>query len=158
MGPPLTLLEAINMPLRDFRSIILITLVVAACGGSGLQFWLYPEPRLPEGEDAVFAAYESNRLLLLDGEDVATTCWGDRRMAQQAYRRNDRVCRLHMVPGRHTAVFETGLQSRQRATLDFDALPGRVYGLNRSGCTVSTQGIQQNCRFEIVELGGPDEG
>ena len=141
------------MALPELRSILLTTFLLAGCGTGGLEYWLYPEPHLPPEEDAVLATYESNRLLFVDGEDAATKCWGDRRMAAQGYRRNDRVCRLHIPPGQHTVVFQTGLNNRQRAQLGFTAVPGKVYGLRRSGCTTSPEGVQQNCRFEIVEIG-----
>lgn len=141
-----------------FRSIILMSLLVAGCGGGGLEFWLYPEPRLPPGEDAILATYESNRLLYFNGEEAASKCWGDQRMASQGYRRNDRVCHLHIRPGRHIAVFAVGLNSRQQARVEFDALPGKVYGLRQSGCTTSPTGNQSNCRMEIVEVGEQGEG
>ena len=147
-----------QMSLPELRSIIIASVMVAGCASGGLEYWLYPEPHLPPGEDAVMATYESNRLLLLDEEDAATMCWGDRRMAAQAYRRNDRVCRLHISPGRHSAVFQTGPNSRQQVRLEFTAVSGKVYGLRISGCTTSSEGIQQNCRFEIVEVGDGAEG
>jgi len=103
-------------------------------------------------EEAVFTTFESNRLMLLDGEDVATKCWGDRRMASQAYHRNDMACRLHIRPGKHSVVFQTGLNNSQRANLDFQAEPGKVYGLRRSGCTTSPAGVQQNCTFQVSEV------
>jgi hypothetical protein len=146
------------MSLSELRSVIATSLLVVGCGTGGLEYWLYPEPHLPPGEDAVLSTYESNRLLLLDEEDAATTCWGDRRMAAQAYQRNDRVCRLHIRPGEHSAVFQTGVNNRQQARVGFTAVAGKVYGLRRSGCTTSSEGIQQNCRFEIVEIGDGAEG
>jgi hypothetical protein len=146
------------MSILDARSILLASLVAAGCGSGGLDFWLYPEPRLLPQEEAVLITYESNLVLLLDGEDVATMCWGDRRMAAQAYRRTDRPCRLHMGPGLHSLVFQTGLGNQQRATLEFTALPGTAYGIRRSGCTSSTEGIQQNCRIEVVAVGTMSEG
>jgi len=141
------------MSLPELRSIMFTSLLVIGCGTGGREYWLYPEPRLPPGEDAILATYESNRLLFVDDEDAATMCWGDRRMGAQAYRRTDMVCRLHIRPGRHTVVFQTGLNSRQQARLEFTAVAGKIYGLRQSGCTTSPEGIQQNCRFEIVEVG-----
>jgi len=140
------------MSIPRLRSLVLASLVVAGCGTGGLEYWLYPEPRLPAEGEAVFTTYESNRLLLMDGEDVATRCWGDRRMATQAYHRNDLVCRLHIRPGNHSVVFQTGLNNAQRVNLDFTAQPGKVYGLRRGGCTTSSAGVQQNCRFEVAEV------
>ena len=137
----------------DLASIIIFSLLAAACGGGGLQYRLYPEPPLPLAEESVLAVYERNGLLLLDGEDVATLCWGDQRVAAEGYQRNDLMCRLHIRPGNHTAVFHAGVQNRQRVSLDFTAAPGKVYGVSRSGCTASPEGIQQNCRIEIREMG-----
>ena len=146
------------MSTANLRSVVLTSLVLAGCGAGGLEYWLYPEPRLPTEEEAVFATYESNRLLFLDGEDVATKCWGQRQMANQGYHRNDIICRLHIRPGRHTVVFNTGLNNQQRATMEFDALSGKVYGLSRSGCTTSPTGNQGNCRFEVVEIESQSRG
>jgi hypothetical protein len=146
------------MSLPELRSIVIASVLVAGCATGGLEYWLYPEPHLPPGEDAVMATYETNRLLLLDEEDAATMCWGDRRMATQAYRRNDRICRLHIRPGRHSAVFQTGMNLGQQVRLEFTAVSGRIYGLRRFGCASSSESIQQNCRFEIVEVGDGAEG
>ncbi len=142
------------MSLSSSGRLLLLGALCMGCTSGGREFWLYPEPRLPQGEDAVFAAYETHRLLFLDAEDAATTCWGERRMASQAYTRNDRVCRLHLRPGRHSAVFQTGPRNTQTATVDFQAQAGKTYGLRRSGCMASAIGIQGNCRFEVVEVRG----
>jgi hypothetical protein len=77
-------------------------------------------------------------------------------MAAQGYQRNDRLCQLHIPPGRHIVTFQTGPNSRQQVRVPFSAAPGKVYGLQRSGCTTSPEGIQQNCRFEIVEIEDPE--
>jgi len=143
------------MSMPRLRSIVLTSLIVAGCSTGGLEYWLYPEPRLPIEEEAVFASYESHRLLFLDGEDAATKCWGDRRMAAQGYHRNDRLCRLHIRPGQHSLVFQTGLNNSQRANVDFTAEPGKVYGLMRSNCTSSGGGGQQNCQFSVAEIEKP---
>jgi hypothetical protein len=137
---------------------LITSLLLTGCGTGGLEFWLYPEPHLPPGEDAVLATYQSHRLLLVDDEDAATQCWGDRRMAAQGYQRNDRLCQLHITPGRHIVTFQTGPNGRQQVRVPFSAAPGKVYGLRRSGCSASPEGIQQSCRFEIVEIPDATEG
>ncbi len=145
------------MALRRLRTIFLTGLLLTGCGTGGLEYWLYPGPHLPPGEDAVLATSQSNRLLVVDDEEVASKCWGDWR-ATQGYQQNNRLCRLHLSPGRHIAVFQTGLNSRQQVQVPFTAEPGKVYGLRVSGCTASPGGVQQNCRFEIVEMGEGETG
>ena len=145
------------MALPRMRAFLLTSLLLTGCGTSGLEYWLYPEPHLPPGEDAVLAASQSNRLLIVDDVEVAAKCWGDWR-ATQGYQQRDRLCRLHIPSGRHVAVFQTGLDSRQQVQVPFTAAPGKVYGLRQSGCTASPGGLPQNCRFEIVELGEGEAG
>lgn len=140
------------MALPRLRAVLFASLLLIGCGTGGLEYWLYPGPHLPPGEDAVLATSQSNRLLVVDDEEVASKCWGDWRAAQ-GYQRNDRLCRLHIPSGRHIAVFQAGLDSRQQIQVPFTAEPGKVYGLRQSGCTTAAGGVQQNCRFEIVEIG-----
>ena len=137
--------------------IALTTLVVAGCGTGGRQYWLYPEPHLPEAEEAVFVAQENHQLQAIDGEETFTRCWG-RRTGPQAYRQNDVLCRLHIRPGQHTVVFHAGVSSRERVSLSFTALPGKVYALERSTCSTSVDGRQQTCRVEVVEIEKSAEG
>lgn len=147
-----------TIDLASFLTTLTIVMLAGACGGGGLQYWLYPDPPLPPGDEAVIATYERNGLLLLDGEDAATLCWGDRRIASEGYQRNDIQCRLHIRPGRHTAVFHAGVNNRQQVSMEFTASPGTVYGVRRSGCTASPEGIQQSCRIEILEIGSQPSG
>ena len=139
------------MSRQQLPSIVLATLVIAGCGGGGLNFWLYPEPRLPEPEEATFVAYESHQLQAIDGEDTALKCWGGP-TRPQAYTRTDRLCRLHILPGQHSVVFYPGRGSRDRVSLTFTALPGKAYGLNRSECAATAGGLQEICRVEVVEI------
>lgn len=129
----------------------LFILIVAGCGSGGLNFWLYPEPRFAESEESVFVAYEGHQLLSIDGEDTALRCWG-RRTAPEAYSRRDIPCRLHILPGPHTIVIHPRVSSHERVSLEFTALPGRVYGLDRSGCTASVGNLQETCLVKVVEL------
>ncbi|NNM03689.1 MAG: hypothetical protein HKO65_01200, partial [Gemmatimonadetes bacterium] len=122
--------------------IALVALLVAGCTGGGRNYWLYPEPRLAPEEEALFVAYESHRLVSIDGEDTASRCWGQTVNEPQAYRRNDLVCRLHLQPGRHTAVVEGRFTLRGRSSVDFTAEPGKVYGLVWSDCTTPVGGYQ----------------
>ena len=138
-------------------SIALITLVSAGCGGGGLNFWLYPEPHLAETEEALFVAYESHQLQSIDGEETKTRCWGEAR-GPQPYSRQDVLCRLHLRPGQHSVVLSTMVNDQQRVSLDFTAEAGKVYGLDRSGCTPSGDARQRTCLVKIVEIegqGGP---
>lgn len=136
-------------------SIALATVVIAGCGGGGLNFWLYPEPRLPEAEEAIFLAYESHGLRAIDGEDAGSRCWDDQRRPE-AYSRADVACRLHIKPGEHSVVVQTAPASRETVTLTFTAQAGKVYGVDRSSCTASSfsrEARQQTCRVEIKEVG-----
>jgi len=145
------------MSRQQLPSLALVTLVVAGCGTGGLNYWLYPEPHLPETEEAVFVAYESHQLLAIDGEDTSVKCWGGPR-APQAYSRPDVLCRLHIRAGEHSVVFHPTANSRERRTLTFTALPGKSYGLDRSGCTASLNRLQDACRVEIREVKNQAEG
>ena len=137
--------------------IALATLVVAGCGTGGRQYWLYPEPHLPEPEESLFVARENHQLQSIDGEETYSRCWGER-TGPQAYRPNDVLCRLHIRPGQHTVVFHSSVTSRERVSLSFTALPGKTYGLERSACSTSLDGRQQTCLVEVVELENPTEG
>lgn len=138
-------------------SIALATLVVAGCGAGGLNYWLYPEPHLAESEEAIFLALEGHQLQSIDGEDAASRCWGVGR-TPQAYRRKDVICRLHIRPGQHSVVFHPSVTSRERVSLSFTALPGKVYGLDWSGCSKTPDGRQETCLVNIVEIETPAEG
>ncbi len=134
------------------------TLAFASCGsGGGLNYWLYPEPHLAAAEEAVFVTYEGHQVQAIDGEDTAARCWGMVR-EQQAYRQRDLACRLHIAPGEHSVVFHANARTAARSEVTFTALPGRIYGLDRSSCTSSAAGIQQRCRVEVVEVGRVGEG
>jgi len=37
-------------------------------------------------------------------------------------------------------------------SLTFTALPGKAYGLNRSECATTSNGLQETCRVEVVEI------
>jgi hypothetical protein len=132
---------------RSFTALMGFLLV--GCGGSGLHFWLYPEPRLAPSEEAVFIAYEGHMVQEIDGEDMALKCWA-RRDNPQAYSRRDVPCRMHLLPGEHTVVFFPRTTSRERATLTFHAEAGKSYGLDRSTCSL---GRNETCKIEIRELG-----
>jgi hypothetical protein len=134
-----------------------VPMMVAGCGGGGLNFWLYPEPHLAEAEESVFVAHEDHGLQSIDGEETAIRCWG-RRNEPQAYRQRGQLCRLHIRPGEHSVVFYSGVSSQERVTLSFTALPGRAYGLDRSQCTSTAEGHRQTCRVEVVEVDRPTEG
>lgn len=142
------------MPRLQLPSIALATLVLAACGGGGLNYWLYPEPHLLESEEASFVAYESHLVQSIDGQDTVVKCWGGPR-TPQAYTRKDSLCRLHIEPGQHSVVFFPGLGSRERVSLTFTALPGKSYGLDRSACGTTFEGRQATCRVEIKEIQDP---
>jgi len=144
------------MSRNNLPSIALVTLVIAGCGGGGLNFWLYPEPRLMESEEALFVAYESHQLQAIDGEDTVLKCWGGPRKPQ-AYARADVLCRLHIQPGQHSVVFHPSMNSRERVSLTFNALPGKTYGLERSACT-TTSNHQESCQVKIVEIQNLSKG
>ena len=137
--------------------IALATLVVAGCGAGGRHYWLYAEPRLAEAEEAVFVAQENHQLQTIDGQETFLRCWG-RRTGPQAYRQNDALCRLHILPGQHTVVFHAGVSSRERVSLSFTALAGKVYGLDRSACSASIDGRQQTCLLKIMEIEKATDG
>lgn len=145
------------MDTAKMRSLLLAALMVAGCGTGGLEYWLYPEPRLLPEEEAVLAAYESHRLLAIDGEDVAIKCWGEQK-GSEGYRRTDRLCRLHLNPGKHQVDIQAGMTRRQAERLEFDALPGKVYGLDWSNCRTSLESSQRDCRVEIIEVGETESG
>jgi hypothetical protein len=128
------------------------SVVAIGCAGSGRNYWLYPEPRLAPEEEAVFVAYESHRVMAIDGEDTASRCWGQTVNEPQAYRRNDLVCRLHLQPGRHTVVVEGRFALRGRSSLEFTAEAGKIYGLNWSDCVSPSGGNAQTCQVDVVEL------
>jgi len=134
--------------------IFLTSMLVLGCGGGGRQYWLYPEPHLPPAEEAVFVAYESHRVVAIDGDETASRCWGQVVDEPQAYRRNDLVCRLHLQPGPHTVTFEGRFALRERNNVDFTAEPGKAYGLDWSDCVTPPGGYQQTCRVNVVEVGG----
>jgi hypothetical protein len=119
-----------------------------------LQYWLYAEPHLANGEDAVFAAYESHRLMSIDGEEAARRCWGDPK-GSEAYRRTDRLCRLHILPGRHIVAVQVGVTDRQAQRVEFTAEAGKVYGLDWSACRTSLQSSVRDCRIQIIEVKDP---
>lgn len=132
--------------------IVLVSSLIAGCTGGGREYWLYPEPRLAPQKEAVFVAYESHRVVSIDGEDTASRCWGQTVNEPQAYRRNDLVCRLHLQPGLHSVVFEGRFAMRERNTVGFTAEPGKIYGLDWSDCTTPLGGYQQTCKVNVVEL------
>lgn len=138
--------------------VVAATLVFAGCGsGGGLNYWLYPAPHLAATEEAVFVAHESHQVQSLDGEETAARCWGMVR-EQQAYRARDLLCRLHIRPGEHSVVFILSAGSTATGELNFTALPGRIYGLDRSRCSASSGGIRQRCHVEVIEIGTVGEG
>ncbi len=134
------------------RPITLAFLLFAGCTGGGHEYWLYPEPHLSPQDEAVFVAYESHRVVSIDGEDTASRCWGQTVNKPQAYRRNDLVCRLHLQPGQHTVVFEGRFTMRERNHVDFTAEPGKTYGLDWSDCLTATGGYLQTCRVNVMEI------
>lgn len=131
--------------------MIVAALVLSGCGTGGRDFWLYPEPHLPETEEAVFAAYEGHRLLYIDDTNVAARCWGEG-AGTQAYRQKNLLCRLHLDPGQHTVLVQTGLTLQGRTRLEFTALPGKVYGLKWSNCRASLYSSGRDCLLEVVEI------
>lgn len=133
-------------------SIVAVALFAVGCGGGGREYWLYPEPRLAPEEEAVFVAYESHRVVAIDGEDTGSRCWGRTVNEPQAYRRTDLICHLHLQPGQHTVVVEGRLGLRDRSSLEFTAEAGKIYGINRSDCVAPARGYQQTCRVNVVEL------
>lgn len=144
-----------GMSRMTLSSIALATVVSAGCGGGGLNFWLYPAPHLPEAEEAVFFAYESHGLRAIDGEDVGSKCWDDQRRPE-GYSAPDIGCRLHLEPGEHTVAVHPSSTSRETVTLTFTAVAGKVYGVDRSGCSTSTltrEARVQTCNMQIKEVG-----
>ena len=136
--------------------IALATLVAAGCGG-GKEYWLYPEPRLAEPEEAQFVVHENHRVMFINGEETAVRCWGDRSQPE-GYRLKDVLCRLHILPGRHSVVFQPSVTSRESVRLEFTALPGKAYGLVWSSCSTTSDGRQETCQVDIVEIEKPGEG
>jgi hypothetical protein len=135
--------------------IILATLVTVGCGKGGYDHWLYPEPRLPETEEALFVAQQNHGLLSIDGDETGLRCWGDREgVTSQPYGRRDLFCRLHIRAGQHSVLARTSLNGRGTERLEFTALPGKVYGITRSNCTSIGDGSQQRCQVEVVEVKG----
>lgn len=141
-------------------SIAIATVIAASCSTGGLEYWLYPEPRLAEPEEALFVAHESHRVLSIDGEEIASICTGEGMRRPQAYQRNDVTCRFHIRPGQHSVVFHASTTGLERMSLEFDALPGKAYGLSSSACTayLDMDGHRQTCRLEVVEIKTPEEG
>ena len=146
-----------GVKMLKLRSILLATLMGAGCSTGGLEFWLYPEPHLSPGDGSVLTAYESHRLLAIDGEDVARKCWGEQK-GSEAYRRRDLLCRLHLSPGRHQVAVQVGVTNRQSAMVEFTALPGKVYGLDWSNCRTSLEASQRNCRVAVIVVGETEPG
>ena len=136
----------------QLRSATLVFLLFAGCTGGGREYWLYPEPHLTPQEEAVFVAYESHRVVTIDGEDTASRCWGQTVNEPQAYRQNDQVCRLHLRPGQHRVAFEGRFTMRGRNYVDFTAEPGKIYGLDWSNCSTPAGGHQYTCRVNVLEL------
>jgi hypothetical protein len=116
-----------------------------------LNYWLYPEPYRPETEESLFLARESDRVLAIDGKRLDSKCWGWS-MDAQAYRRKELICRIHILPGRHTVDFEGSMAAREMMRLDFSTQAGKAYGLQKSGCRTTFTGDQQTCRVEVVEI------
>jgi hypothetical protein len=140
--------------------IALATLISASCSTGGLEYWLYPGPRLAEPEEALFVAHERHRVLSIDGEEIASICTGEGMRRPQAYQRKDVTCRFHIRPGQHSVVFHPSPTSLERLSLEFAAQPGRVYGLGSSACEASLDmdGHRQTCRLEVVEIKTPAKG
>lgn len=141
----------------NLPSLALATLVVAGCGGGGLNYWLYPAPRLAESEESLFLATEGDQLLTIDGAEAGSKCW---RVGgtPQAYRRMDVMCHLHILPGQHLVVFHPGVSSREKVSLTFTSLPGKAYRLDWSSCANTSDGRQQTCMVNVVEVENPAEG
>lgn len=147
------------MPRSVLSWIPVVSLVVASCGTGGLEFWLYPEPRLARSEEAVFIVHEDHRVIAIDEDETGVRCWGDREgMGAQAYRTNDRLCRIHLLPGQHFVLVRSGTNVREMTRLEFTALAGKSYGLRRSNCMTPPGGYQQTCRVEVVEVEDPRGG
>ena len=150
-------MSRLKLPVIAAATLALV-LTLAGCGsGGGLNYWLYPEPQLAPAEEAVFLAHESHQVQSIDGEETAARCWG-RVREYQAYSRNDLLCRLHIRPGEHSVVFVLSAGRAATAEVNFTALPGRTYGLDRSRCSASSRGSQQRCRVEVIEVGTVGEG
>ena len=137
-------------------SIALATVVLAGCGTGGLNYWLYPEPHLVESEEAVFVTYEAHFLQAIDGEEITSRCWGDTR--PEAYTPRDVACRLHIRPGEHSVLVGTSAMRRDGVPVSFTALPGKVYGLDRSSCRAMGREPRQTCRLAIIEIEQPASG
>ena len=137
---------------RNTLFIGAVALMLLGCGGAGREYWLYPEPRLAPEEGAVFIAYESNRVVAIDGEEAGSRCWGQTVDKPQGYRLNDQICRLHIRPGKHTVTLEGRFALRERSTIEFTAEAGKSYGLEWSECFTPPGGYQQSCRVNVVEV------
>ena len=128
-------------------------LVAASCSSGGYQYWLYPEPRLPEPEEALFVAHETHRVLSIDGEELASAC-SERDVRPQAYDQNDRICNYHILPGQHSVAFQSSTTSMETIMLDFGAEPGKTYGLTWTGCGayLDMDGHRKTCRVNVEEI------
>lgn len=136
-------------------SVLFVVLGALACSSGGLEYWLYPAPRLEPAAEALFVTYEDHRVVSIDSDETAIRCFGDlQRMGAQAYRQvNRRPCRLHIRPGPHEVVFETSLNG-ERMVVEFTAEAGKAYGLNWSDCRARmiAVGNQRTCNVQVVEV------
>jgi len=130
-------------------------LLAVACGGGGLEYWLYPAPHLEKAQEAIFIAEVQHPVLAIDGEEMAERCWGDLVRHPQAYQQRSMPCHLHIRPGKHTVVFHPGANSLERSQLDFTAEAGKSYGLDWTGCMGSlNQRHQRTCVVNVREVSG----
>ena len=130
--------------------------LLSACSGGGLQYWLYPEPHLPETQEAIFLAHEEHRVQYIGDERTDELCWGASR-EHQAYRQRKPMCRLHLRPGTHTLVVQTSGNTTvgEQRRLEFEAEAGKVYGIRKTGCLTGVRGQQNACRIEVIEVSDP---
>ncbi|MFC1574729.1 hypothetical protein ACFL3Z_01475 [Gemmatimonadota bacterium] len=145
--------------LKEFLSLSAI-FVTAGCGITPHHFWTYPEPYLPEQQEALLITLDHWGLRAIDGKAVdERICTRDKRILHQSWGTGQYQCIHHLRPGKHVVVIrpQNALSTEERG---FTAVAGRAYGLVSEDCEYETTpaGRLRTCRVLIREVKWPGEG